>query len=44
MLNKFDSSYMKLIQILDERVKDVSSKKLLQELKENVNSTECKYY
>lgn len=39
----FDTSFSKLLKILNDRVKDVNSKKMLQDLNENVNASECKY-
>jgi len=40
MLSMFDTSFTKLLKILNGRVKDV---KMLQDLNENVNASECKY-
>ncbi|XP_029347666.1 uncharacterized protein LOC107882231 isoform X2 [Acyrthosiphon pisum] len=40
LLTTFDASYNKLFQIYNERIKDVNSKKLLEELKNDINASE----
>ncbi|KAL5237003.1 hypothetical protein ACI65C_004413 [Semiaphis heraclei] len=43
LLTTFDASYNKLIQIYGDRIKDVNSKKLLEELKNDINASESMY-
>jgi len=43
LLSTFDASFKNLLKIFDDRIKDVNSKKLLEDLKNDSNATESTY-
>lgn len=43
MFTIYEKSLIKLVQILDDRIKDPSCRKMLEEMKKNVNISESKF-
>lgn len=43
MLHTYEKSLIKLLQILDERIKDPSCRKILEDMKSKDNISESKY-